>query len=89
MVSNKHHRRRYSRPHGRTDDLRSYFGWHCALEKDIEANKQNGKPVLGSRVKGWLAKVGTYVGKETAKTGLDVIQKLATKWVLQHYGLDV
>jgi hypothetical protein len=59
------------------------------LQKDIEADKQNGKPVLGTRVKQWLAKIGTYVGKEGAKAGLDVVQKLATKWVLQHYGLDV
>jgi hypothetical protein len=61
----------------------------AVLEKDIEADKQNGKPVLGSRVKGWLAKVGTYVGKEGVKTGVDIIQKLATKWVLQHYGVSV
>ena len=59
------------------------------LQKNIEADKQNDKPALGSHVKGWLARIGTYVSKEGAKAGLDVIQKLATKWVLQHYGLDV
>ncbi len=60
-----------------------------ALQKDIEADKQNGKPVLGERVKGWLKTIGSYVTKEGAKTSFDVFQKLATKWVLQHYGLDV
>jgi hypothetical protein len=59
------------------------------LEADIEADKAGGKPSLGERVKGWMSKAGTYVGKERAKAGVEVVKKMATKWVLQHYGIDV
>jgi hypothetical protein len=59
------------------------------LQQDIEADKQNGKPILGERVKRWLASISKYLGKEGAKAGIDVIQQLATKWVLQHYGLNI
>lgn len=59
------------------------------LESYIEADKVDGKPSLGERVKGWMAKAGTYVGKEGAKAGVEVAKKMATKWILQHYGIDV
>jgi hypothetical protein len=58
------------------------------LEADIEADKREGQPAIGERIKGWLADVGQYLGKEGAKAGVDVVKKLATKWVLQHYGID-
>jgi hypothetical protein len=54
------------------------------LEADIKA-----EPRIGPRIKGWLANVGQYLGKEGAKVGIDVVKKLATKWILQQYGLDL
>jgi hypothetical protein len=59
------------------------------LEADIKADKTNGKPSIGPRIKGWLANIGQYLGKEGAKAGIDVTKKLATKWILQHYGMDL
>jgi hypothetical protein len=59
------------------------------LEADIQADKQAGELSLGHRVKGWLSDIGQYLGKEGAKAGVDVAKKYATKWVLQHYGLDI
>jgi hypothetical protein len=29
------------------------------------------------------------LSKEGAMAGVDVAKKLATKWILQHYGLDI
>jgi hypothetical protein len=58
------------------------------LEADIKADKTNGQPSIGPRIKGWLANIGQYLGKEGAKAGIDVTKKLATKWILQHYGMD-
>jgi hypothetical protein len=59
------------------------------LEADIKADKTNGQPSIGPRIKGWLANIGQYLGKEGAKAGIDVTKKLATKWILQHYGMDL
>lgn len=59
------------------------------LEADIEADKKSGELSLGNRVKGWLSNIGQYAGKEGVKAGFDVAKKYATKWVLQHYGLDI
>jgi hypothetical protein len=58
------------------------------LESDIKADQKDGSPSIGKRVKGWIANVGSYVGKEGAKAGIDVVKKFATKWILQHFGLD-
>jgi hypothetical protein len=54
------------------------------LEADIKADK-----TIGPRIQGWLANIGQYLGKEGAKAGIDVAKKLATKWILQHYGMDL
>jgi len=59
------------------------------LEADIKADETNGQPSIGPRIKGWLANIGQYLGKEGAKVGIDVMKKLATKWILQHYGMDL
>jgi hypothetical protein len=56
------------------------------LEADIKADERSGQPSIGPRIKGWL---GQYLGKEGAKIGIDVVKKLATKWILQHYGIDL
>jgi hypothetical protein len=59
------------------------------LERDIEADKKDGKPAIGDSIKAWVADIGKYLGTEGAKAGVDVIKKLATKWILQHSGLDI
>jgi AbiTii len=59
------------------------------LEADIKADETNGQPSIGPRIKGWIANIGQYLGKEGAKVGIDVMKKLATKWILQHYGMDL
>jgi hypothetical protein len=59
------------------------------LEADIKADETNGQPSMGPRIKGWLANIGQYLGKEGAKAGIDAMKKLATKWILQHYGMDL
>ena len=59
------------------------------LEADIKADKTNGQPSIGPSIKGWLANIGQYLGKEGVKAGIDVTKKLATKWILQHYGMDL
>ena len=58
------------------------------LESDIEADQKNGSPSIGKRVRGWIANIGSYAGKEATKAGIDVLTKFATKWILQHFGLD-
>jgi hypothetical protein len=60
-----------------------------ALEHDIEADKQDGEPSLGQKTMGWLTNIGKYLGKEGVKIGVEVAKKAATKWIMQHYGLDV
>ncbi len=55
------------------------------LESDMDAEKD----ALGPRVKGWLKKIGSYLSKEGAKAGVDVAKKLATRWILQKYGIDL
>jgi hypothetical protein len=59
------------------------------LAGDIEADKMNGQPTIGPRIKGWLSNIGQYLGKEGTKAGIEVVKKLATKWILQHYGMDL
>jgi hypothetical protein len=59
------------------------------LEADIKTDETNGQPSIGPRIKGWIANIGQYLGKEGAKVGIDVMKKLATKWILQHYGMDL
>ena len=59
------------------------------LDADMKADEANGQPTIGPRIKGWLANIGGYFGKEGAKVGMDVVKKLATKWILQHYGMDL
>jgi hypothetical protein len=60
-----------------------------ALQHDIEADKQDGKPSLGQRTMGWLSDIGKHLGAEGVKVGVDVAKRAATKWLMQHYGLDV
>jgi len=60
-----------------------------ALEHDIEADKQDGKPALGQKTIGWLTDIGKYLGTEGVKVGVEVAKRAATKWIMQHYGLDV
>lgn len=55
------------------------------LESDIEAEKES----VGPRVRKWIANAGAYLGKEGAKAGVDAAKKLATKWILQRYGIDL
>lgn len=59
------------------------------LEADIKTDEINGHPSIGPRIKGWIANIGQYLGKEGAKVGINVMKKLATKWILQHYGMDL
>jgi AbiTii len=56
-----------------------------ALEADMEVEKES----VGPRVKKWLGNIGSYLGKEGAKAGVDVAKKLATQWILQKYGIDI
>jgi AbiTii len=61
-----------------------------ALQQDIEADKQeDGKPSIGQNTMGWLANIGKYLGKEGAKAGIEIAKRAATKWIMQHYGLDI
>jgi hypothetical protein len=60
-----------------------------ALQHDIEADKQHDKPALGQKTMGWLAEIGKYLGTEGAKVGVEVAKRAATKWIMQHDGLDV
>jgi hypothetical protein len=59
------------------------------LERDIEADKQDGKPTLGQRTIGWLKDIGQHLGKQGIAVGVEVAKKAATKWIMQHYGLGV
>jgi hypothetical protein len=60
-----------------------------ALQHDMEADKQDGKPSLGQKTMGWLTDIGKYLGTEGVKVGVEVAKRAATKWIMQHYGLDV
>jgi hypothetical protein len=60
-----------------------------ALQQDIEADKQDGKPSLGQKTMGWLKDIGKYLGKEGVNIGVEVAKKAATKWIMQQYGLDI
>lgn len=55
------------------------------LESDMEAEKD----VIGPRLKKWMAHAGDYLGKEGVKAGFDMAKKLATRWILQHYGMEL
>ena len=55
------------------------------LEKDMEAEPT----AVGPRIKGWLSNIGSYLGKEALKAGVDVAKKFATRWILQKYGFDL
>jgi len=59
------------------------------LEHDIEADEQDGKPSLGQKTMGWLKDISKYLGTEGVKVGVEVAKRAATKWIMQHYGLDV
>jgi hypothetical protein len=61
----------------------------AALETAIAADGEGGQPTIGPRIKAWLQSIAKYVGKEGLKVGADVAKALATKWILQQYGLDV
>jgi hypothetical protein len=54
-----------------------------------DAKEAGGKPTLGHRTKKWLGNAASYTSKEGLKVGIDVAKRMATKWVLQHYGLDI
>jgi AbiTii len=60
-----------------------------ALEHDIETDKQDGLPSLGQKTMGWLTNIGKYLGTEGVKISVEVAKKAATKWIMQHYGLDI
>jgi hypothetical protein len=59
------------------------------LEHDMEADKHGGDSTIGPRIRGWLSNIGSYLGKEGAKIGLEAAKKLATRWILQRYGIDL
>ena len=46
-----------------------------ALEQDIEADKQDGKPTLGQKTIGWLQNIGKYLGKEGVSIGVEVAKR--------------
>jgi hypothetical protein len=52
------------------------------------SHKARRKPAIGESIKGWVSDIGKYLSTEGAKAGVDVAKRLATKWILQHYGLD-
>jgi hypothetical protein len=54
-----------------------------ALEADMKVEKDS----VGPRIKKWLGNIASYLGKEGAKTGVEVAKKLATQWILQRYGI--
>jgi hypothetical protein len=60
-----------------------------ALQNDIEADKQGGKPTVGQKTMGWLTDIGRYLGAEGVNVGVDVAKRAATKWIMQRYGLDI
>jgi Rod binding domain-containing protein len=55
------------------------------LERDMTVEKE----AIGPKVKKWMAEAGKYLSKEGAKAGVDVARKLATRWILQRYGIDL
>jgi hypothetical protein len=59
------------------------------LQSDMQADRQNGKLTVGEKTKKWLENIGTYLGKEGLKAGVEIAKRTATKWVMQHYGFDV
>lgn len=60
-----------------------------ALRSDIECDKKDGQASVGPKTKEWLTNIGKYLGREGAKAGFEVAKQMATKWILQHYGLGV
>jgi len=57
-----------------------------ALREDAKADEA--KPTLGQRTMGWLKDSASYASKEGLKVGIEIAKKFATKWVLQHLGID-
>jgi hypothetical protein len=57
--------------------------------KQLEADMEAEKDTIGPRLKKWMADTGKYLGKETVKAGADMAKKLATRWILQRYGIDL
>jgi hypothetical protein len=55
------------------------------LERDMTVEKE----AIGPKVKKWMAEAGKYLSKEGGKAGVDVARKLATRWILQRYGIDL
>jgi hypothetical protein len=58
-----------------------------AMDEDAKAD--GGKPSLGQRTKKWLKDSASYISKEGLKVGIETAKRYATKWLLQHYGLDI
>jgi hypothetical protein len=56
---------------------------------DDDASQGGGAPTLGQRTLGWLKNAASYTAKEGLEAGFEVAKKAATKWVMQHYGLDI
>lgn len=56
---------------------------------DADAKSNSNEPTLGQRTKKWLTDAATYTSKEGLKVGFEVAKRYATKWLLQHLGLDV
>lgn len=57
--------------------------------KQLEADMKAEKKAIGPRVQKWMAEIGKYLGKEGAKASVDVAKKIATRWILQRYGIDL
>jgi hypothetical protein len=58
-----------------------------AMKEDAE--KDGGTPTLGPRTLGWIKDAASYTAKEGLKVGFEIAKKTATKWIMQHYGLDI
>jgi hypothetical protein len=59
------------------------------LEESMREDTKTGQLTVGPKIKGWLANLGNYLSKEGLAVGVDVAKRAATKWILQHYGLDI
>jgi AbiTii len=60
-----------------------------ALEEAIEKDKQiNGAPTLGERTKQWIKSLPANFGKGGLKLGGEIAKTVATKWLLQYFGID-
>jgi hypothetical protein len=68
-------------------DQKAITSLQNAINEDARAD--NGKPTLGHRTMGWIGDAASYASKEGLRVGFDVAKRYATKWLLQHYGLDI